>query len=293
MASWEVGDTWVPEVTVRDAGALAAPATVTLRARNPAGVVTVVPTTNPSLGVYRGEILLNAAGVWVAEFATTGPAQTQGMSITVAAATIDFVPRSLSLDAFKRRLDRELVTDDDKLRDYLLSAVMQAQAPPPYGCGRLLIPDPPLPTDPVVSRTVLVRRGRASVPDASTLTSVTVDGTVVLSSTYKTLVKDNYIVQLRTLDTDITSPYAQWAWPLEEKEAILTGRFGFQTIPANLADAIYVLAGRYLYEEAVLYADRIEVLEGTAVQSYYRQLPVRTKLVFQTYAVPAGAVALA
>lgn len=224
------------------------------------------------------------------EWLQAGVPQPVSFDIIEAAGVATPFPVSLTLAGLKRRLDRELDADDDKLTDYLAAAVMQAQAPWPVGCGRLLFPDPPDPDDLVVSRTVTVRRGRALVPDASTLSTVTVDGTLVGQSGYRTYERDGYIVQLRGLD--YPDPYRPVA-PVDESQCVVTGRFGFTSIPANLADAIYVLAGRYVYEEAVLFADRIEVLEGTAVQSYYRQLPVRTKLVFQTYAVPNAVVGLA
>jgi hypothetical protein len=188
------------------------------------------------------------------------------------AAVLSPSTNPLTLDALKRRLgDLELSTGDDKLQEYLDAAFAQAQAPWPLGCGRLLTPDS-------APRTVAVRRGRAVIPDASTITSVTVDGTAV--SDYRVLRKDGYIVQITGL-ADTTS------------EAVVAGSFGFTSLPANLADAIYVLAARMHYEEAAQYADQVAVLEGTAVQNYYRQLPPRTKLVFQTYAVPAAIAGLA
>lgn len=291
MASWKVGNTWLPEVIVRDEGVLADPATLVLRVRGPSGALSTVATTHPSTGVYRGSVVLTAPGMWVAQFETTSPSQVEGSTIHVSSAPVDAVPRDITLEAFKRRLDIEGTVDDDKLVDYLAAAVAQAQASWPLGCGRLLIPDPPLIDDDPVPKIVTARMGRALVPDASTITSVTVDGTLVVPGTgYRAWVRNGYIVQLRGLG--FPSPYVPVA-SADEQQCVITGHFGFQSIPANLADAIYVLAGRYVYEEAVLYADRIEVLEGTAVQSYYRQLPPRCKLVFQTYAVPAGAGGLA
>lgn len=171
----------------------------------------------------------------------------------------------LTLERLKRRLDREFDDDDDKLQEALDAAFLQAQAPHPYGCGRLLVP-----TDAGVARTVKVRRGRALVPDASQIASVTVDGLTVTG--YDVVEKDGYVVMIKGLSRTAAS-------------AIVTGRFGFTGIPENLADAIYVLAARSSYEEAAQYADQVEILEGTAVQSYYRQLPPRTKLVFATYAL--------
>jgi hypothetical protein len=181
----------------------------------------------------------------------------------------------LTLDGLKRRMDRELDVDDDKLQDYLDAAFMQAQAPAPFGCGRLLTPDPLDAGE--TTRSVPVTRGRALVQDASTLSAVTVDGNAVTG--YTTLRKNGYIVQISGLGDEAT-------------EAVLTGRFGFTGIPGNLADAIYVLAARMSYEEAAMYADNVAILEGDAATVYYRQLPVRTKMVFATYAIAPAVVGL-
>jgi hypothetical protein len=249
------------------------PATLTLTVRAPTGAQTTyaypgAPVVRDATGVYHADIVVTE-GRWSYQWATTAPAQVQGGQLQVQPAPV--TPRPVTLDALKRRLDLEASTDDDKLQEYLDAALAQAQAPWPHGCGRLLTPDS-------VPRTVTVRRGRALIPDASAITSVTVDGTAVTD--YKTLRKDGYIVQITGLSDTAT-------------EAVVAGAFGFTALPANLADAIYVLAARMHYEEAAQYADQVAVLEGTAVQNYYRQLPPRTKLVFQTYAVPAAIAGLA
>jgi hypothetical protein len=194
-----------------------------------------------------------------------------GSLSTYTAAVLSPSGNPLTLDALKRRLDHELSVDDDKLQEYLDAAFAQTQAPWPLGCGRLLTPDS-------TPRTLPVRRGRAIVPDASTITAVTVDA--IAATGYRVLRKDGYIVQITGLPDTAT-------------EAVVDGAFGFTSLPANLADAIYVLAARMHYEEAAQYADQVAVLEGAAVQNYYRQLPPRTKLVFQTFAVPAAVAGLA
>jgi hypothetical protein len=198
----------------------------------------------------------------------------------------------LTLEALKRRLDRELSVDDDKLQDYLDAAFAQAQAPAPFGCGRLLVPG-----DAGETRTVKVHhqhahrtwdypysdfgplpRGRALIADASVISSVVANGSPVTD--YDVVRHSGYIVQITGLDHDIRS-------------IDVTGTFGFSSMPANLVDAIYVLAARMSYEEAAQYADQVSILEGTAVQSYYRQLPPRVKLVFGTFTVPTAVAGLA
>lgn len=277
----QVGDTWSPQVTITDDGAPADPPTLTLKIRDPTGLVSTTvypaaPIVRDDVGEFHADIMLTSAGTWVVQWETTAPAQVQGMSITVTPAPIDQVPNPLTLDGLKRRMDRELDVDDDKLQEYLDAAFVQAQMPSPHGCGRLLTPDPPDP-EATTTRTVTVLRGRARVQDASALTSVTVDDTVVTN--YKPLRKDGYIIQISGLAEDAT-------------QAVLTGRFGFTALPGNLADAIYVLAARMSYEEAAMYADNVAILEGDAATVYYRQLPVRTKMVFAGYATPLAVAGL-
>lgn len=283
MADYDRGDTATLNIEIRNAaGDLVDPGTLEISIRTPAGVVST--DTHPAAaivrdatGLFHRDLPLLEDGVYAYQWRTTNPGQVQGGSITVRPAPLDVQPWSLTLDGLKRRMDRELDQDDDKLRDYLAAAVAQMQKPAPNGCGRLLIPDPLDPLAAPVTRTVRVRRGRALIPDASEITSVTVDGAPV---TYEVLEKDGYVVQISKLDTDATA-------------AVVTGRFGFTTIPEDLADAIYTLAARMAYEEAAQYADQVEILEGSAVQSYYRQLPPRTKLVISSFAVPRAVAGLA
>lgn len=283
MPDYERGDTARLNLTVNnDAGIATNPATLTLTVRSPAGVATTYTSPAPQIvqtapGTYYADIALTETGTWAYQWQTTAPGNVQGGRLTVRAAPIDQIPSSLSLDELKRRLGRELDVDDDTLKAYLDAAFAQAQAPYPFGCGRLLEPDPADPAA-TTTRTVRVTHGRALVKDASSLSTVTVAGSAVTG--YRTLTKDGYIVQISGLPNTAT-------------EAVLTGRFGFSAIPANLADAIYVLAARMRYEEAAMYADNVAVLEGDAASVYYRQLPVRTKLVFATYMVAPAIVGLA
>lgn len=196
-------------------------------------------------------------------------------------ATLSPSANPLTLEGLKRRLDKELTADDDKLQEYLDSAFMQAQAPPPLGCGRLLVPDPLSDSDTEVTRTVPAWSRIVQIPDAREITAITVDGATLAAADYDVTVADGMTVLLwigRTAwGTGVNGRLA--------RTVTITGRFGFTAIPSNLADAIYVLAARYHYEEAAQYADQVAVLEGTAVNSYFRQLPPRTKMVFATYAV--------
>jgi hypothetical protein len=191
----------------------------------------------------------------------------------------------LTLAELKRRLDRENDVDDDFLVDYLAAAFEQAQKPHPYGCGRLLVSDPLLDSDDPVQRVIPTRSRRVFIRDAREITEVLLDDVAIADTAYTTTAKDGLIVGLRFADD------GTWA-PRRERVVKITGRFGFQTLPVSLADAIYTLAARDYYERAAQYADQVEILEGTAVQAYYRQLPPRTKLAFASYAIPLAAVGL-
>jgi hypothetical protein len=204
-------------------------------------------------------------------------------------------PLPLTLAGLKRRLDRITDVDDDLLADDLAAAVAAAAAAPPKGCGRELSPDPPRETDPVVARRVLTSRRRFRVPDAREITAVTVDGTA--TTAYETLEKDGLIVQLDLVDDGMWTD--RWRGSdLQEGRAYIrrvvtiTGRFGFAVLPDDLAGAIYVLAARWHYERAALFADQVAILEGSAVQSYFRQIPPRVALAFARYAVPPAVTGL-
>lgn len=204
----------------------------------------------------------------------------------------------LTLAELKRVLDKTGDGDDELLELYLAAALEQAQAPAPYGCGRLLVPDPADDVAPAVSRTLRVagpsrtfgddyaglpirasRRWRVSVPDARAITAVTVDGAAVASSDYDAFTHRGHIVGL--------------AVNAAAAEVTVTGRFGFLAIPDSLRVAIYTLAARAFHERDAGFSDQAAIAEGAPVQAYYRQLPPAVKLVFASFAVPRGVAGLA
>lgn len=196
------------------------------------------------------------------------------------------LPASLTVAELKQLLDKQLNADDGILGLYLESAFEQAQAPPPYGCGRRLLPTPALvgtpPADtalPVDERIICDGRRYVRIPDAREITRVVIDGVELPRDRYEVLERDDHIVRL-----DLKR---------RSRVAVITGRFGFLTLPANLREAIYILAARAFYERAAQYADQVAIAEGAAIQSYYRQLPPRTKLVFATFTVASDIWGLA
>lgn len=216
-------------------------------------------------------------------------------------------PGGLSLAELKQRVDIELDTNDPLLTDYLLAAFEQAQAKAPFGTGRRLVPSPALvntgtdldpvwadTADPVAETIEANGRRRVLVPDAREITSVSVDGAV--TEDFKAESRDGMIVALRFGPS--IAPYdggyygytyaslRPWTDRMPQ-EVIITGRFGFLApLPANLRDAIYVLAARSYYERGAQYADSVAVGEGATADVYYRQLPPRTRMVFQSYVLP-------
>lgn len=180
-------------------------------------------------------------------------------------------------------MDLQRGDSDESLESYLQAAFDQAQAPPPFGCGRLLIPDP-APDDndqdtaPVVTRDLPVSStGAITVPDARHIASVTVDGTPITA--YRSLIRDGVTVALDVTEfPDSTIP----------AQVQIAGRFGIWPLPENLRDAIYVLAARYYFEANAQFADQVALTPDGGGQAYYRQLPPRAKLVFSGYTVARG-----
>lgn len=288
----EVGDTQTLTLEVNDpAGAPTDPGSLTLMIDPPSGARIVenhphANITRTSMGRFERALTYTQAGVWRYQWQTTGPAMAEGERINVRPSTLDVLPFSLSLEELKRRVDHKMDLDEDLLADDLAAAVLAAQAPPPLGTGRLLIPDPARDADPVVERALTSTRRRVRVPDARTITTVSVDGSAVTG--YTTTLHRGLVVQLLLADDGqwVPDPSTQ---VYSSRAVTVTGRFGFEQVPIDLAGAIYQLAARWHYERQAQYADQVEVMEGAAVQAYFRQLPPRVKLVFASYAVPAAA----
>lgn len=187
---------------------------------------------------------------------------------------------SLTLAGLKRRVDRVGASDDDLLADYLAAAFETAQKRPPFGTGRLLLPEPALDANPPVTKRIVNDYSRfVRVPDAREITQVLGDDVEIPTDQYEVLERNDHIVRLE----------------LRRRCRIVkvTGRFGFATLSADLTDAIYILAARAYYEANAQYADQVAYAEGAAVQAYFRQLPPRTKLIFNAYTVPHDLYGLA
>src|ERR671921_778272 len=165
----EVGDTERIDVAIDVSGSPVDPATLTLTIEAPDGTRTTETDADPdvvhdSAGRFHRLLTYTAAGMWAVRWVATSPAQSGGMRVFVRPDALAAIPRSLSLEELKRRVDHTMDADEDLLADDLVSAFMQAQRPAPYGTGRLLAPDPVSDTDDPVTRTILTmgRRQRAT-----------------------------------------------------------------------------------------------------------------------------------
>lgn len=224
------------------------------------------------------------------------------------------LPAWLSVEALKRRIDKQLSADDPLLAEVLEGAFAQAQAPPPYGTGRLLVPDPvPVIEDDVdvsepVTRDIEVRGRRVLIPDAREITAVTVEGEAVeaggstvevenvelgIVAGYRLVHKDGVIVRLdltrETWNRWWSGEYGYLYGPQRHERPItVTGRFGFVTPPAHVIGAIYALAARRFFERDAQYADSVAVGEGATAQTYYKVLSPELRVAFGSFALPAG-----
>lgn len=172
----------------------------------------------------------------------------------------------LSLGELKVHLDRTLETSDPMLQQLLDAARLQLEAPRPYGTGRLFTPNPEAGGDPVEIE-LPIEYGSVRVPDARSLTEVSVDGTVVES--YRALERNDKAVEIFGLPCGCT--------------AQLTGRFGFLGVPNDLRVAVYVMIAHHLSAGLTGFADRVVAGEGAAASVYYRAIPPRTEMVFESY----------
>jgi len=216
------------------------------------------------------------------------------------------LPASLTVDGLKVRIDKKLSNDDGLLAEFLEAALTAAQRPSPLGCGRLLSPDPGPELDEEgndtsspVARTIRIRGRHVMVPDAREITGVTVDGvTVAEDAGYVPMERDGHIVRL-TLDRECLPGTGYWdeGWwrgggvpdrRPRRHTVVVTGRFGFADLPQDLVEGIYTLAARGWYEREAQYADQVAIAEGTPIQTYFRQLPPRTRLAFEALTLPRG-----
>jgi hypothetical protein len=136
--------------------------------------------------------------------------------------------------------------------------------------GRLFIPDPPGDLDPAVTRTVRGHgRRRVRVPDVRELVSVDADGTLIA--------QDDYELRGHTGQPAVIIAFGE---PV--RRVVLTGRFGFTTVPADVKLAVLAMAARGFHDAQARLGDRVVDPDG-GVTSYFRQLPIEAKAVLDSY----------
>lgn len=212
------------------------------------------------------------------------------------------LPAWLSVDGLKRRIDRSKDIDDVLLAELLEEAFAQVQEAPPAGTGRLLTPDP-APVDGAdtadpVTRTLTARGRRLILPDARSITTVTLgEGEDTETVAGYRLIKRPH----ETVACQIELPESIWErrerlWDLYEpigrceppdpRVVAVTGRFGFLTVSAAVRGAIYTLAARAYFERAAGFADNVAVGEGAAASIYNRSIPASARLTLERFALP-------
>jgi hypothetical protein len=120
--SYDVGDLWAPELTVRDASGDLVAATVDLVITSPSGGVTTPVVTSAVTGVYVSSVLLIEPGLWQAKWTTSGAVTgVQGQSRYARVPG----PEVISLPEVKTAFDIPLddTDDDDRLQELIDAAV--------------------------------------------------------------------------------------------------------------------------------------------------------------------------
>jgi len=251
------------------------------------------PTATTAPADERGE-----AG---AATATATPEPQERGAMTLISGSGPSLPSSLTVAGLKQRIDKKSTAEDELLRELLEAAFAQAQGPPPYGCGRLLSQTSQ------VTKTFRLRWRRIVLPDASEITSVALEGVTVAGGEYHVVEADGYVVGMELSDALVKQGWSTtWGWGeggspgalpsgyrQGDRFVAVTAKFGFASIPPNLNEAIYLLAARMYYEKEAQFADQVAVGEGATAQIYYRQLPPRARLAFESFSLPHGIGGLA
>lgn len=72
MTTYDIGDQVQVQATFTDSAGTVTNTTVVLTVERPDGTVSTVSTTNPSTGVYRGTVTVDAEGHWHYRFGGSG-----------------------------------------------------------------------------------------------------------------------------------------------------------------------------------------------------------------------------
>lgn len=117
--SYDVGDLWTPELTVRDSAGVLTAADVTLTVTDPAGTVTTPAVTAGAVGIYTASVLLTLPGEWLATWTVSG-------AVTGVESQTTYVRNhapAAGLSQIREALNKTLTVDDDELDRMLDAAV--------------------------------------------------------------------------------------------------------------------------------------------------------------------------
>ena len=195
-------------------------------------------------------------------------------------------------------LDHRSETDDDHLKALLASCEDMFER----GSNRLFSPDPvpndTTPPDPVVRR----------------VSSGGKDPEIGADDPYEIFLPDaRELVRLVIVGQEVPESESLEAWPLdgwqllpsrpgepattalvpskyvstrsESWDVIAVGHFGFVDVPADVVDAVYLMAARSFADRQATYADQILTAEGDNL-AYFRSMPQRAWRIFQSYWMP-------
>ncbi len=113
------------------------------------------------------------------------------------------------------------------------------------------------------------------VPDVREASEVTVDGVALDAA--------DYTLRPRAGRPDEPAVWVELPYPAAGDVAI-TGRFGFEQVPADVREATVVMAARAVYERNARLADVTQDPEG-GVASYFRSIPPTVAATLDAYRV--------
>jgi hypothetical protein len=121
--SYDVGDLWTPELTVRDEDGALTDATVEVATISPSGVAGTPSVTHVSTGVYTAQVLLDEVGQWVATWDVSGAVtgvESQSAYVRRLASNVISVSEVRS-----KALNKSLTVDDDEIERMLDAAIAE------------------------------------------------------------------------------------------------------------------------------------------------------------------------
>jgi len=208
---------------------------------------------------------------------------TLGASQGVPIAQVQDLKSYLNIDRGDRDdfLNRLLLAVSDRVERYT---------------GHLFRPNPPLANDgtdtlPPATMTVYpLRTAGTSFPDVHNLTVGIPDARSITQITLETAVVNGWTavgdppysaVQVYNLLYRYFQPNYLQLSTLGPR-MVVTGRFGWVPPPADITDAVLVMAARRYRERDASYGDTVQTADGGVI-SYYRQLPATVQATLEQY----------